>query len=307
MRATEYDLSRRVLLYELRYLSFRKYLKIKYGQELGMLSLDDLLNANISSDHLRSHAKWVEYINCGLSPFALEEPNALPLLRNIVQTVIRSDIPSLHPLMIAEIETIEKLLKFVGISGVDGINYNTLSNNLGITKYKAEQYLSLLENAYLVQRLFPAGTNVMKEPKVLQTPPIRLLYREFDVSIGSFSEDLAVSMLRLGVEKLHYLKASRGSKTPDFMILHRGKIEVGGANKARNQFKGITADRKIILRDGGKLSIERVPLHCLGFLAQFEDEVPNAEETPDDGYLSLVSSNLEEWESVEDEELGKNL
>ena len=32
--------------------------------------------------------------------------------------------------MIAEIETIEKLLKFVGMSGVDGINYSTLSNNL---------------------------------------------------------------------------------------------------------------------------------------------------------------------------------
>ena len=76
MRATAYDLSRRVLLYELRYLSFREFLKIKYGQEVRMLSLDDLLNANISSEHLRSHTRWSEYINCGLLPFALEEPNA---------------------------------------------------------------------------------------------------------------------------------------------------------------------------------------------------------------------------------------
>ena len=34
MHVTAYDLSRRVLLYELRYLSFREFLKIKYGQEL---------------------------------------------------------------------------------------------------------------------------------------------------------------------------------------------------------------------------------------------------------------------------------
>ena len=94
MHATAYDLSRRVLLYELRYLSFREFLKIMKWQELGILSLDDLLNANISNDHIRSHARWSEYINRGLLPFALEEPNALPLLRNIVQTVIRSDIPS---------------------------------------------------------------------------------------------------------------------------------------------------------------------------------------------------------------------
>jgi len=119
-----------------------------------------------------------------------------------------------------------------------------------------------------------------------------------------------VSMLRPGVEELHYLKASRGSKTPDFMILHRGKkivFEVGGANKSRKQFKGITADRKIILMDGGELSKESVPLHCLGFLAQFEDVLPNAEEALDEDYLSLLSSNLEEWESDDDEEFGKSL
>ena len=43
-----------------------------------------------------------------------------------------------------------------------------------------------------------------------------------------------------------------------------------------------------------------MPLHCLGFLAQFGDEVPNAEEEVNDDYLSLVSCNLEEWESDED-------
>lgn len=44
-----------------------------------------------------------------------------------------------------------------------------------------------------------------------------------------------------------------------------------------------------------------------GLLAQFEDEVANAEKAPDDCYLSLVSSNLEERESIENEELGKSL
>ena len=95
------------------------------------------------------------------------------------------------------------------------------------------------------------------------------------------------------------------------MILHRGKkivFEVGGAKKGRKQFKGISADRKIILRDGGELSKENVPLHCLGFLAQFRDDAPNAEEEEVNGdYLSLVSRNLEEWESNEDEEFGKSL
>ena len=298
MRATAHDLSRRVMLYELGYLSFREFLKIKYGQEFGMLSMDDLLSANISNDILRSHSKWHEYIDGGLLPFALEEPNALPLLRNILQTIIRSDIPSLHPLMVSEIDTIEKLLKFIGMSRVDGINYSSLSNNLGITKYKAEQYLSLLENAFLVQRLFPAGTNVMKEPKVLMTPPVRLLYKEIEDSIGFIREDFAVFMLKSAVEEMYYLKASRGSKTPDFMIWHRGKkivFEVGGAKKGRKQFKGVTADQKIILSDGGELNRENIPLHCLGFLAQLDDDILNKREVSVDDYPSSVSSNLDEW------------
>ena len=269
MRATAHDLSRRVRLYELSYLSFREYLKLKFEQNLPKLTLDDLLTGKVADEHLRSHSKWSEYANCGLLPFALEEPNPLPLLENTIQTVIRQDMPSLHPLLVEEIAILEKLLKFIGKSDVDGINYSSLSNNLGITKYKAEQYLTLFENAFLLQRLFPAGTNVLKEPKVLLIPPIRLLYRGLDDALGPLREDLTAFLLRLAVDQLHYLKATRGAKTPDFLIRHKGEkivFEVGGAKKGRTQFKGIVADRKIVLSDGARISENRLPLHCLGFL-----------------------------------------
>jgi hypothetical protein len=46
------------------------------------------------------------------------------------------------------------------------------------------------------------------------------------------------------------------------------------------------------------LTREGRSLHCLGFLAQFGDDAPNAEEEEvNDDYLFLVSCNLEEWES----------
>ena len=44
-------------------------------------------------------------------------------------------------------------------------------------------------------------------------------------------------------------------------------FEVGEVIKGRKQFKGVTADQKIILSDGGKLNRENIPLHCLRFLA----------------------------------------
>jgi len=47
------------------------------------------------------------------------------------------------------------LLRFIGRSVVDGINYSCLSRNLGITKYKAEQYVGGLEQALFCNGFIP--------------------------------------------------------------------------------------------------------------------------------------------------------
>jgi len=63
--------------------------------------------------------------------------------------------------------------------------------------------------------------------------------------------------------EFHYLKSTRGSKTPDFLVRDdRGKIvlEVGGRGKGRSQFKGIKVDRKIVLSHGGETDGIRRPL-----------------------------------------------
>ena len=82
-----------------------------------------------------------------------------------------------------------------------------------------------------------------------------------------------------------------------------------GEGRVSDNFNSMGAKEieNLFLNDGGELSKESVPLHCLGFLAQFENELPNAEEALDEDYLSLVSRNLEEWESDEDEDFGENL
>jgi hypothetical protein len=72
------------------------------------------------------------------------------------------------------------------------------------------------------------------------------------------------------LDSLHYLKGTRGQKTPDFALEHEGEqivFEVGGKGKGRIQFKGIQADRKIVLAHGEAFSMEHMPLHLIGFLA----------------------------------------
>ncbi|MCC5788319.1 MAG: ATP-binding protein [Opitutales bacterium] len=270
IRESVYDLSRRVSLHSLDYFSFREYLEFTKGEVLPRVELDALLARETDPAYLRCADRFEAYLSGGLLPFALEEPDPSPLLEGTLQAIISRDIPNSLALRVHELDLLRRMIAFIGRSDVDGINYSSLSQNLGITKYKAEQYASAFENAFVLQRIFPAGSNVLKEPKVLLMPPLRTLYRPLAECRGGLREDFfALAMRQAGFE-MHYLKSTRGKKTPDFLINHKGKklvFEIGGKGKGREQFKGVHADQKIILAEGTKLSSERMPLHLAGFLA----------------------------------------
>ena len=162
-----------------------------------------------------------------------------------------------------------KMLKFIGKSSVDGINYSSISRNVEITKYKAESYLDLFSQALVLYIVFPKGINVMREPKVLFSPPYRLLYDDYEYCIGGLREDFFAEMLSNAMIEYKYLKSTRGSKTPDCLVRdEHGDIvlEVGGKGKGRSQFKGIKVNRKIILAHDDKIDGLYLPLFLLGYL-----------------------------------------
>ena len=67
----------------------------------------------------------------------------------------------------------------------------------------------------------------------------------------------------------HYLKSTRGAKTPDFLIetdSQKRVLEVGGKGKGRDQFKGVKIDRKLVLAHSTTPERGRVPLFLLGYL-----------------------------------------
>ena len=93
---------------------------------------------------------------------------------------------------------------------LDGINYSSFSNNLKITKYKAEQYVHLLELAFVLKCVISAGTNVMKEPKILLRLPYRLLFQPFENAIGALREEFFAEMMICKGASLNYPAASYG-------------------------------------------------------------------------------------------------
>ncbi len=77
-------------------------------------------------------------------PFALDEPQPLKILQNILDAILIKDIARISDISTSEIDLIGKMVRFISrSSGVDGISYSSLSKNIGITKYKAQQYTKL--------------------------------------------------------------------------------------------------------------------------------------------------------------------
>ncbi len=266
---SSYDLSRRVKLLYLYPFTFREYLSFKKDVSLPLITLDAIIKKEWLSEHLLYEYAFVDYLKGGILPFSLEEPDVYSVLRNILEKIIKKDIPSVVKLQINELPAIEKTLKFIGKSPVDGINFTSISKNVGITKYKAEQYVSLFQKAFVLNVIFPEGTNVLKEPKVLMYLPFRLLYKSYQESVGAIREDFFAEMLKMKGQPFSYLKTKRGAKTPDFLIKRGNEkivIEIGGKGKGRQQFKDVVVSKKLVLTHSQVIEGDRRPLSLLGFI-----------------------------------------
>ena len=264
-----YDLSRRIRLRFLYPFSFREYLLFAKQIDIRALTINDILENRWSVDHMRFEYLFNDYLQGHLFPFSLEEPDCKPLLSNILSKMIHKDIPLVYNLRFDDIGKIEKMLAFIGRSAVDGINYSSISRNVGITKYKAELFVKLLSKAFILNPVFPKGTNVLKEPKVLMYLPFRLLYQDWPQCVGAIREDFFAEVMKMNNYQFHYLKTTRGSKTPDFLVEYKKEsivIEIGGKGKGKEQFKGIKAKTKLIFSHGIDVKGTRKPLSLLGFL-----------------------------------------
>jgi predicted AAA+ superfamily ATPase len=266
---SSYDLSRRVKIYNIYPFGYREYLFMKQDVSLPKITFAKIKKRSWNPEHLRYGYLFPDYLKGELMPFSLEEPDILEALNNILDKIIFRDIPSVANLKTRELEQIKKTIKFIGKAQIDGISYSTLSNNLKITKYKAEQYVRLLENAFVLNVVLPKGTNVLKEPKIVMNLPFRLLFSEFENAIGGLREDFFVENTKMSGLKINYLKNKKGKKTPDYLIEENGEemiIEIGGKGKGIRQFKGIDLEKSIILVDADIYDGIKRPLFLAGFV-----------------------------------------
>ncbi len=270
LQRSAFDLSRRVRLIRLLPFSFREYVHFKEGVKLPRLTLDTVGRGDWTSEHARYGYLFDDYLKGGLFPFSLTEPDPLNVLRGILDTVLQRDIPNVAKVTYQEVDLIGKALTFIGRSAVDGINPTTISRNLGITRYKAIEYVDLLSKAFILIPVAPAGTNVLREPKILMQVPYRLLFGSWDDALGALREDFFATAMSMAGLPFHYLKSTTGRKTPDFLLTTESGdwvVEIGGPGKGRTQFKGVRVERKMVLAHDTDARRNSKPLFMAGYLA----------------------------------------
>ena len=169
-----------------------------------------------------------------------------------------------------DIHSIRAVLLFIARAGIEGCSYSSISRNTGITKYKAQQYIGMMEAASLLHIILPYGANVLPEPKILMAPALRenLAHgSDEDRMTGALREEFFIHHISGTGYAVNYLKSMRGQKLPDYVLFINNRklvIEIGGAGKSTSQFKGLAGKEKLILSQPG--SKNGIPLILFGFL-----------------------------------------
>lgn len=268
---SRHDLSRRLTLELLPLFSFREYLSFKKGVEIPTISMDDLLQNALPlyQKFYSFEPDFRTYSFFGALPACLQSP--LPsVVTSVVEKVVQKDMLTAGKLSQEDIVNIRSVLLFMARAGIEGISYSALSRNLGITKYKAQQYVSLMQSASILKIILPYGANVLPEPKILFAPALRAnLTQGSDQErlIGAIREEFFVHHLTGAGLTVNYLKSIRGEKLPDYMVFYQERkiiFEIGGAGKSSVQLKGVTEKERHILTQPG--SSNGIPLILTGFL-----------------------------------------
>jgi len=266
-----YDLSRRLTLQHLPLFSFREYLLFGKSVDVQVVTLDDILARpqDIYRQVYSYEPEFREFANLRALPACLDSP--LPsVVTAIVDKIIQKDLLATARLSGEDILQIRSVLLFLARAGIEGCSYSSISRNLGITKYKSQQYIALLQSASLIHIVLPYGANILPEPKILFTPVLRdnlAQGMDPDRLTGSIREEFFIHHILGANLTVNYLKSLRGQKLPDYLVFHKGKkiiFEIGGAGKGASQFKGIEEREKYLLTQPGAPG--GIPLILMGFL-----------------------------------------
>ncbi|OQY39048.1 MAG: hypothetical protein B6226_02650 [Candidatus Cloacimonetes bacterium 4572_65] len=268
------DLSRRALIYNLKGLSFREFIELKYNIKTETYSLKDILenHIKISSKISRSIPEikkyFFEYKQHGFYPFFNEysSDEYQQVLHNVIDKIIYEDIPSIKSIRSSSSFVFKKLIAYLAMSKIPTIVISSICNELDINKETFYDYLDLLDRADIINIIRRKNSSVrsLRYSKIMLSNP-NLYYAissemwRHNTDLGNIRESFFVSQLE---------RTLFASKLVDYSIpLDNSEIEVeiAGKNRSRKQVK--TVENGYVFKDDIEIGYENIiPLFLIGFL-----------------------------------------
>ena len=257
-----HDLSRRVLEFQMHGLSFREYVALRYGADIPIHTLEQVLANKIEFPYTdyRPVALFKEYLRQGYYPY-FKEPGYELRLTKTINAILEVDIPKFAELSISTSEKLKTLLYIVAQSVPFKPNYSKIARDLDMHRNAVSDLMVWLDKADLINILRDDVEGYKLLGKVnkiyLNNPNLAYALSDDEPNIGNIRETIFLAWLRA----THKVTASSVS---DFKV---GKytFEVGGKKKGQHQIKDV--EHAYVVKDDIEYGhLNEVPLWAFGLL-----------------------------------------
>lgn len=265
------DLSRRILIYDMPGLSLREFIRLDQGLNIEPTTLDQLLaSPNQYCRKVMSLCRPLEhfanYQRFGYYPFFLEGKDAYyDKVENVINYIVDVELPKHRGIDVGNTRKINALLQVISQMTPYEVDIAKLSKATGIMRTTVLKYLTHLQEACLIRRLFTDLKNVtdLQKPDKVYLDNTNLLYTlsPEKPEIGTVRETFFANQLASAGHKVEYAGYKRG----DFRVDDAIVIEVGGQDKGFSQIAG-QENAYVAADDIESAYMGKIPLWAFGFL-----------------------------------------
>jgi predicted AAA+ superfamily ATPase len=263
------DLSRRVLNFHLPELSFREFLGIKYGFDLPVFSYDEIIknHENCAEEIIKIIDKplfyFKQYLDWGAYPIFKETKYVHQRLKQTINLIIDTDLPSVVPIEYSTLNQVKKLLYIIAQSVPFTPNITKLASQIGCNRTKLYEMLAMLSAAKLIYGLYHNVNNssILNKPEKIFLHNTNLMFAlsEKKPEVGTLRETFFINMIESASHKITY--TAKG----DFKVNEKFVFEIGGKNKTNAQTKEMP--NAFLVKDEIETGYHNsIPLWLFGFM-----------------------------------------
>ena len=262
------DFSRRVVIHELKGLSFREFLKYDNQLEQPVFELSDILknHRTIASEivsKIKILPEFKKYLEYGYYPYYKENIATYPIqVEQSISKTLNEDLPAIENIEYSTILKIKKLLATIAEMVPFTPNITNLGAAIEVGRNALVKYLYLLDKAGIILCITEPNKTVqtLAKPQKVYIENTNIIHSLAfqNINAGNVRETFFANQLRT---KHKVNTAQNGDFTIDGNIV----FEIGGKSKSNSQIRNI--ENAYIAADNIETGFaNKIPLWLFGFL-----------------------------------------